>query len=152
MQRTLQKAFSQRLENTANYRSALTLALHCHWASVKTNRLKHSVRLLPAMLVQGVVTFGHPDRNLSRLCRLRKPLQPDLPEGQEHRCMQRTLQKAFSQRLENTANYRSALTLALHCHWASMGTNRLKHSVRLLPAMSVQGVVTFGHPPPGKKT
>ena len=118
MQRGLQKAFSQRLENTASYRSALILALHCHEAPEKTNWLKHSVQLLPAMSMQGLVTFGRPDHNLSRFCRLRQSLQPDLPERRARKCMQRALQKAFSQRLENTANYRSALILAPHCHQA----------------------------------
>ena len=42
------------------------------------------------------------------------PLQPDLLERQARRGMQRTLQKAFSQHLQNTAYYRSVLTLALH--------------------------------------
>ena len=58
------------------------------------------------------------DRNLSPFYRLRQSLQPDLPERRAHKCMQRALQKAFSQLLENTANYRSAFTLALHCHQA----------------------------------
>ena len=53
-------------------------------------------------------------KHLTRFCHSREPLQPDLLERQARRCMQRALQKAFSQRLENTANYRSALTLALH--------------------------------------
>ena len=55
-----------------------------------------------------------PTKSLARFCHSREPLQPDRLERQAHRCMQRALQKAFPQRLENTANYRSALTLALH--------------------------------------
>ena len=53
---------------------------------------------------------------LTRNCHLCEPLQPDPLERQARRYMQRTLQKPFSQRLENTTNYRSALTLALHSH------------------------------------
>ena len=54
------------------------------------------------------------DHNFSQFCRLRQSLQPEIPERRAHKCMQRALQKAFSQRLENTANYRFVLTLASH--------------------------------------
>ena len=52
--------------------------------------------------------------DLSRHRHLNEPLQPDRFDRQAHRHMQRALQKAFSQQLANTANYRLALTLASH--------------------------------------
>ena len=88
------------------------------------------------------------NHNLSRCRRLRQSLQPHLPERRARKYMQRALQKAFSQQPENIAHYRSALTLAPHCHLVPEQTKWLKHSVRLLPATSMQGVVTFGCPPP----
>ena len=88
---------------------------YCHSAAIPTLNILPLVAVRRSFRVPGKTGWRHwLTKDLARFCHSREPLQPDLLERQACRCMQRALQKPFSQRPENTANYRSVLTLALH--------------------------------------